>query len=209
MPVVGAPGADPAGAAAFESAGTAIIAYRSNNARVELEADKFEEYLRTDGMEHIIDRRRERGESEKPGRELYSRCCKSLVRVSGPDGTGEPIADRAVGLRHELVLLSVEDEDRAKPGQRLRVRDLFDGKPLEGVMVSVRSPKHPGEKISERTDAAGVVTILVPWDGELLVSAVHMIEAPAGADAEWESTWTSLTFDASTALDSGEPARTP
>lgn len=198
MPIVGAPGADPAGAVAFGASGTAILVYRSNNARVELDAEKFEDYLREDGMAAIIEKRRQRGESGKPGRELYSRCCKALVRVAGADGAAQPIADRVVGLRHELVLLGVEDDDRTAPGQTLRVRDLFDGKPIAGVMVSVRSPEHPGQKISAKTDDRGEATLEVPWGGELLVSAVHMVEAPTGSDAEWESTWTSLSFDSST-----------
>ena len=28
-----------------------------------------------------------------------------------------------------------------------------------------------------------------------LVKAVHMVQAPAGTDADWESLWASLTFE--------------
>lgn len=193
-PIVGRPGDTPAGAVGLRDDGPAILVFRSNHSRVELEAAKFEDYLREDGMEKIIDRRRARGQSNQPGREAYSRCAKALVSIGDAAPTAAP-RDQRVGLRHELLLLSVTDADPATPGVTLHLRDLFDNAPLEGAQVCVRSARHEGEKVCGRTDAAGEVRIDVPWTGMLLVSAVHMVEAPAELKADWESTWTSLTFE--------------
>lgn len=192
--IVGRPGDAPAGAVAFRDDGPAILVFRSNHSLVELEAAKFESYLREDGMEKIIDRRRARGQSDQPGREAYARCAKALVSIGDAAPDAAP-RDERVGLRHELLLLSVTDADPATPGVTLHLRDLFDGAPLEGVQVCVRSPQHEGQKLCGRTDTAGEVRIDVPWSGMLLVSAVHMVEATAELKADWESTWTSLTFE--------------
>jgi hypothetical protein len=51
-----------------------------------------------------------------------------------------------------------------------------------------------------RSDANGDVRLDVGAPGEWLVSAVHMLpasqtqHAPGTPDADWESTWASLTF---------------
>jgi uncharacterized GH25 family protein len=53
-----------------------------------------------------------------------------------------------------------------------------------------------GETLASiRTDAAGRVRVPLSRSGVWLVKAVHMIPAPAGADADWESIWASLTFE--------------
>jgi hypothetical protein len=206
-PITGRPGADPAGQITLADPGTTILVYESNHARVELEPEKFDSYLREDGMEHIISKRQERGESDKPGREAYSRACKALVRVQASgdasDQSGGPKQampeDRVVGLHHEIVLLNITDEDPKTPGVTLHIRDLFGGKPLEHANVCVRSPQHPGEKLCARTDASGEARIDVAWSGMLLVSAVHMVEAPPALrereQVEWQSTWASLAFE--------------
>ena len=55
--------------------------------------------------------------------------------------------------------------------------------------------RNPSEKLSARTDNDGRVRFRLPADGMWLVKAVHMIPAPAGANAEWASFWASLTFE--------------
>lgn len=202
MPINGRPGADPAGTVTLREPGTNILIYRSNHSRVELEPAKFESYLREDGLEHIIATRARRAETDRPGREVYSRACKALVQVRTKDAanaTPAKLHDRVVGLHHELVLLDIIDIDPTTPGVTLHIRDLFASEPLANANVCVRSPDHPGEKLCTRTDATGEAKIDVNWTGMLLVSAVHMVDAPsevaASQNAEWESTWASLTFE--------------
>jgi uncharacterized GH25 family protein len=201
-PINGRPGADPAGTVTLHEPGTSILVYRSNHSRVELQPAQFEFYLREDGLEHIIAARSERAQTDQPGREAYSRSCKALVQVRAKDAADVTTArpqDRVVGLHHELVLLDIIDTDPTTPGVTLHIRDLFAGESLANANVCVRSPDHPGEKLCTRTDAAGEAKIDVTWTGMLLVSAVHMVEAPAKVVAmdkvEWESTWASLTFE--------------
>lgn len=60
-PVAGEDGADPAGTVTFAGPGDRVLVYRSNDARIELEAEKFEAYLRSEGMAYIIEKRAQRG----------------------------------------------------------------------------------------------------------------------------------------------------
>jgi uncharacterized GH25 family protein len=185
----GVPGTDPAGFALPQKPGRAILVYDSDNASVTLEAEKFEKYLSDQGLEKISELRRKKGQSQAPGREVYSRCSKALLKVGDGPATG---FDRAAGLPLELV--PERDPYSLAAGGELPVRLLYLGKPLAGALVEARQPGRPG-KIAGRTDARGRVALRLPAGGFWLVRALHMIAAPAGANADWESFWASLTFE--------------
>ena len=53
----------------------------------------------------------------------------------------------------------------------------------------------PDARVTARTDAQGRARLRLDRPGVWLVKAVHMIPAPAGAGADWESFWASLTFE--------------
>ena len=201
-PVVGQNGGDPAGAVRVDRPGTWIIAYRSRASRIELAAPAFEEYLNEEGLERIIDERAKRGESRAAGREVFSRSVKALVRV-GDETDG---FDRVLGLALEIV------PERAPwdlADGRLPVRLLASGRPLEGALI-VSMTKGAGGSRGEvlsgvRTDAEGKATVIVR-PGVALIKAVHMMRSSGNQDAEWESTWTSLTFEIpGRSLSSGAP----
>src|SRR5262249_35276115 len=185
--IPGLPGTDPAGFARIERPGLAIIAYRSRRTAIELEAEKFEKYLVDEGLERISKTRAERGETQKPGKEVYSRCAKSLVLAGSEPATG---FDRPVGLTLELV----PEKLVSKPGE-LPVRLLYDSRPLEGALVVAINRDESNKKISARTGRDGRARLLLPRFGVWLVKAVHMVEAPKETGADWESLWASLTFE--------------
>jgi hypothetical protein len=82
-----------------------------------------------------------------------------------------------------------------EPDGRFPVRLLYHGRPLEGALVAALS-QDGGPPRHARTDRAGrVVLTLAP--GIWLLKTVHMVAAPAGSGADWESIWASLTFKAS------------
>lgn len=188
-PVEGLPGADPAGLIRIEEPGLSILVYRSNHATAELDAEKFEQYLAEEGLERIVAERARRGERRKPSREVYSRSVKALVFV-GADRSG---SDRPVGLSLELV--AEKSPEVLRPGQALPVRLLWEGRPLEGALVVAMSRHDPSRKLSSRTDRQGRVSLSLPAAGIWLVKSVHMVPAPKGTGADWESLWASLTFE--------------
>src|SRR6185503_3389608 len=86
VPVVGMPGADPAGAVRVGERGAAMLLYRGTPQPIVLEAAKFESYLREEGLEHVLAARAKAGNSDAPGRERFGRCAKALLAVGGVSG---------------------------------------------------------------------------------------------------------------------------
>ena len=189
----GIPGRDPAGRARVAEPGFVIAGYRSSPSSLELPADKFEAYLKDEGLEKIIAMRARRGDSEKPSKEIYSRCAKALLDAGGAGTTG---FDRALGFRLELVSETSPKKLPANAGGSIPIRLLFEGKPLAEALVVAMNRDEPDKRLSARTDKAGRVVLALPRGGVWLVKAVHMVPAPAESGADWESLWASLTFEA-------------
>lgn len=181
-------GALPAAMALPRVAGASWLIYRSDRLALRLDAPMFERYLREEGLEHVIHARAQSGESAQPGRELYSRCAKTLLRVDG-DSTG---FDRRADLTLELMLMS--DPRAADAQSRLRLRVLHRGQPLGGVLVRALPQKAAMPAVQARSMADGSVDLALGANGIWLLNAVHMERAPHGSGADWESLWSSLTL---------------
>ena len=189
-PVVGRIGDDPAGFLRVAMPGLLVIGYRSNPSAVELAAEKFNQYLKEEGLDAVAALRARRNETGASARELFSRCAKSLVLSGSPS---EAQSDRLLGFTLELV---AERNPYAIPaGQDLPLRLTYQNRPLAGALVVAMNRLNPAEKLAARTDNDGRVRFRLRPGGMWLVKAVHMVQAPAGANAEWESFWASLTFE--------------
>jgi len=178
---------DPAGILRIDQPGLAIIGYRSKPYPLELAADKFEEFLRTEGLERISALRARRGESQRPDRERFFRYAKAIV-LAGTTSTLK--FDEPLHYRYELI-----PETNPMASSPLRVRVIFEGKPLANALVSAIHRDDPAARVSARSDANGHVTLPLPKNGVWLVKSVQMISAPADSNADWESLWASLTFE--------------
>ena len=214
-PVLGRDGMDPAGLVRLDAPGIWFVGYRSRPSAVELAPEKFEQYLREEGLEHIIQERVARKETLLPVRERFSRSVKSILRYGGDQAVQG--YDRALGMTLEFVL----DADPARAsGGRVPVRLLRDGRPLPGALVVAyrkdSSAAFPGpasqgkaaesreanesleankskEALRARTDKDGRIVLPVS-SGVWLLKSVYMERAAAGSGADWESVWSALTF---------------
>ena len=208
-PVLGRDGMDPAGLVRLDAPGIWFVGYRSRPSAVELPPEKFEQYLREEGLEHIIQERVARKESLLPVRERFSRSVKSLLRFGGDQAVQG--YDRALGMTLEFVL----DADPARAsGGRVPVRLLRDGRPLPGALVVAyrrdssatssgaanqgragesRNANDTKEALRARTDKDGRIVLPVS-SGVWLLKSVYMERAAAGSGADWESVWSALTF---------------
>lgn len=189
VPVDAILGDDPAGVFVAGRPGLYLVAYRSTRDFVELAPAKFNDYLRNEGLERIIERRVELGESDRPAREWYSRCAKSLLRV----GAGGPDAAWALNLGYTLELIAGGNPYALQAGEPLPVTLLYEGRPLPGALIVAFTADRPGDKIAVRTNADGRVELPLDRAGLWLVKGVHMIRI-GNAQADWESFWASLTF---------------
>jgi uncharacterized GH25 family protein len=182
--IAGFEGHDPAGLLRVETAGGAIVGYRSKPQPLELPAEKFEQYLRDEGLDRILAMRAQRGESKKPSHEIYSRCAKSLLVAGG----GAQKFDKPLGFRYEIVPLKMTADT-------IEVRVLYESKPLAGALVTAMHRDDASLRIKVRSDANGRVSFKLPKHGVWMIKSVQMIPAPAQSNAEWESLWASLTFE--------------
>jgi hypothetical protein len=189
-PVYGRDGADPAGLLRVTDPGLHTIGYFGKPSRVDLAAAKFNTYLQEEGLDAIAAARARLKQTDSGVRELFTRCAKTLVLLGAP---GPDQRDRALGCALELV--AERNPYALAPGQTLPVRLTYNGKPIEGVLVVAMNRRRPSEKISGRTDRDGRVRLVLPAGGAWLIKAVHMVPAPADADADWSSYWASLTFE--------------
>lgn len=189
-PVVGRDGADPAGFVRVATPGLVVVGYHSNPSAVELTPEKFNQYLKEEGLDAVAALRARRNEMGAKGHEVFSRCAKSLV-LSGPANDGQ--RDRPLGFTLELV---AERNPYAIATDRdLPFRLTYENRPLPGALVVAMNRVNPSAKLTARTDIDGRVRFRLKPAGMWLVKAVHMVPAPPGANAEWASYWASLTFE--------------
>jgi uncharacterized GH25 family protein len=188
-PVIGREGGDPAGFVRAGSPGVLVVGYHSNASAVELPADKFNQYLKEEGLDAIAALRVSRNQAGTASRELFSRYAKTLI-MSGP--TSDTQGDRRLGFPFEIV--AERNPYALRADQDLPVRVTFEDRPLTGVLVVAMNRLNPSEKQSARTDKDGRVRFRLRSEGMWLIKAVHMIPATAGNDADWMSFWASLTF---------------
>ena len=184
-------GDDPAGSFAITSGGTKIIGYHSRPSYVAIDPPTFDKYLREEGLEWVMDRRRELGQSDSPAGELFSRCAKALLLPAGRlPGNGY---DTELG--YPLELIPERDPYSLAAGAELPVRLLYRGEPISDILVIAFTAEEPEKKNLQRTASDGRVSIPLARPGTWLIKAVHIIELPASNRyAQWESFWASLTF---------------
>ena len=188
--VPGLPGDDPAARLTPAEPGLLLIAYQSTRYTLDMDAVTFEQYLEKEGLDVIRALRLQRGARDKPVREVYSRCAKSLLAVGGRDDGFD--ARRPIGLRLEIVPQT--PIYRLQRGQGLEVQLLYESRPLANAKLVAFSKKKLKTQLVQRTDAEGRARFVLPHADIWMLSAVHMIPAPADAKADWESFWASLSF---------------
>ncbi|MGD9627795.1 MAG: DUF4198 domain-containing protein [Pyrinomonadaceae bacterium] len=170
--------------------GTYLLAMERNWSYITLEPDKFEAYLREDGMQYIIAERQKRGEGEKEGKERYSRFLKVLIQVG--DKRDKTFSQR--GLRLDIVPL--RNPYSLKVGDQLSVQVLFEGKPLADKVLF--ADNREGNSITKQqltTNADGIAKIDLDRKGVWLVRLVFMQRCTKHCEgADWESFWGALSF---------------
>ncbi len=188
-PIVGQDGGDPAGFLRVAAPGLLVLGYQSNPSTVELTADKFNQYLKEEGLDAVAALRVRRNETGASAHDLFSRCAKSLVLAGSPS---EAQSDRPLGFTLELV--AERNPYALRADEDLPVRLTYLDHPLADALVVAMNRRNPAEKLTARTDNEGRVRFKLHPGGMWLIKAVHMVPAASGSHATWASFWASLTF---------------
>lgn len=158
--------------------------------KIELAPAKFDAYLQEEGLEAIRAQRKARGEADKPGRERYTRHMKTLFHT-GVRRVQQGMVSRAIGQPLEIVIL--DDDTSAGGAAKLRVRVLFEGRPLRDAQIELSQRNQRGDK--SKTDASGEAVLASSASGVAILHLVHMRRCETScSDTDWESFWSSLTF---------------
>jgi uncharacterized GH25 family protein len=154
----------------------------------EMKPDSFERYLREEGLGHIVEARAQRGESDDPARERYTMYAKTIFVADAPSEGYKKV------VRLPLEIVPENDPYRLRPGESLPVRVLLYGVPVANMELTAASTA-PGfePRVIGKTDANGRLTVPV-GAGAWRLHTIHM-ERAAESDVDWESLWTTLTFE--------------
>ncbi|MBI2803764.1 MAG: DUF4198 domain-containing protein [Planctomycetes bacterium] len=169
--------------------GIHLLAVQTTPKVLELDADRFNDYLVTDGLPHIYRLRAKEKTLNQPAKERYSKSPTAVIAV-GASKTG----DWGKVLDLPLQIVPMQNPFDAKIGATLRVRVLFQKKPLARANLGWQRPGDGDTPIGYvRTDAKGEALIPIAQTGLMTIRLTHMTR-PKLAAYEWESFWTTLTF---------------
>jgi uncharacterized GH25 family protein len=173
----------------LQKEGTHLFVMRSNNAFIELEGEKFNAYLKEDGLDDVYNHRVRTQTLYKPATEFYARCAKLLLQAGA---TTDDTYKKEAGLPLEIV--PVQNPYTLKIGDEITFKLLYEGKPLEFTLMKVWNRKD-GNTIMQNiyTQKDGMITTRLSNTGSWMVSAVKMVPSKEEG-AEWQSYWASLVF---------------
>jgi uncharacterized GH25 family protein len=173
----------------FSEEGTHLLSLKTNSKFIELEAEKFNEYLHEDGLDAVSKARILRGDTLKKGKEFYRREAASLIQV-GKKTT--PL--QFDNTNFDLKIIPEKNPLTVMAGSNLTFQITFKNKPFANALVC-HWHKINGKvnTIKVRSDANGKVEFK-PQIGDNMISVVQMIEHTDKAEADWQSIWGNLTF---------------
>ena len=169
--------------------GTHLLVMQSNYAYIELEAKKFNDYLKEDGLDNVYELRKNSNSLDKPSKEFYGRFAKLLIQVGNKtDNTFK----KKIGFKNEII--PNQNPYALKSGDYFSCTVLYEGKPSPHQLVKVWNKIGTTTFLQNLyTENDGTITFPINAKGAWMVSTVKMIPSEKPG-ADWQSMWADLVF---------------
>lgn len=174
--------------------GTHVIGLECLSSRVALELPKFQKYLDTEAYKDVDMAALGFTEDSDIVLEKFQKLAKTIIQVgdSVTDNVTQPI-----GLSVEIVPMS--NPSRLKKGDKLDLKILHQGNPLEGQSVVVgwkpgAFKQSMDTVVVYKTDVDGIVTIPLDRTGIWWANFILLEPTEEHEELDFESLWSSLTF---------------
>lgn len=174
-----------------------VIVYESKHYTSTLSAERFNAYLKEEKLDHILQERIDRDESQTPGNEIYARYAKSILHPEG-SSTSTYQTDHVVGLPLEIVIESVRPGD-AENEATVHAQLLFQESPIQGLRVVAVDSDDPTTLLELESDADGRIEFACKDQATMMLTTLHMArlnDQNDQQDIQWESFWSSTVFTA-------------
>jgi uncharacterized GH25 family protein len=183
-----------AGATRLVQPGAYVVVLETDNrAYSHQSAMRFNDYLEAEGLTPALEYRARTHRMHVDGFERYSRAAKSIVAVGPRNRQETAIVTRPLGLRLEIVP-AISPYATPRPEQ-FPVRVLYGGKPLAGALVKLMSlDQELTVTDQQRTNLAGNASFAMPPGGSWLINVIWTTPLTSASDADYETTFSSLTF---------------
>lgn len=181
------------GTVTLDEPGAYVLVLQTDaRARCLLPAIRFNDYLRVEGLTPALAFRERTHRMGADGSEAYSRQAKTILQV-GTHTDAQPQVTRALGLLLEIVL---DVDPYAEPlAGKLPVHVIYKGLRLPGALVKLTNLEHDSEPVETHiTDRAGRATFSARRNGDWLLNVIWTEVAPPSSDADFETTFSSLSF---------------
>ena len=177
----------------FPAPGLHVIAFENTATANSLPADRFNDYLREEGLRPAIEWRQRTGATGQPGREIYSRRAKALLQVGRPSPGRQAQATIPLGMTLEIV----PSVNPYSPGtaRALPVRVFYRGRPQPGALVKLTNLADDEKPVETHiTDGAGRALFRLPRSGDWQFNVVWTRPVRGNPDADFDTVFSSLTF---------------
>ena len=170
--------------------GTVALVLALEPRLIRLKPEEFNQYLEDESLLHLLRLREALGESGQPTVERYTKWAKALLNVGDQRDNR---SSKPMELRLEIVPRT--PPHALRPGASLPVVILFDGQPLPDVTVVGGRAGTPAHRVRVVTDSNGEASVVLEGPGRWYLRALHMIRLQGDPEADWESFWTTITFE--------------
>jgi uncharacterized GH25 family protein len=170
--------------------GTAMVAYNGLNSFIELQAEKFNDYLKEDGLKDAIEYRRQHNETDSMSHEFYQRSVKTILQVGKK-------YDNTYSLTTKLPvdIIPLKHPYEVKNKQEINFKVLFQQKPLANHLIKIWHRINNKTIFLEKiSDENGEIKFTVTTKGKWMVSTVQMIRLQKENNSQWQSYWGSCTW---------------